>query len=75
MDRKTVSRWTNLLLNISAVLLIISGLGITEYRIVEGLTFGLLDKALSFRLHAILWIPFAVLLAIRLYLNFKGKNK
>jgi hypothetical protein len=69
MNKKIISKWVNLLLNIFAILLIISGLGITEYNIVEGLTFGLLNKAISFKLHTLLWIPFALLLIVRLYLN------
>jgi len=46
------------------ILLVISGLGITEYRTIEPLTFGLLSKSLSFRIHLQLWIPFLPLLAL-----------
>ncbi len=46
------------------ILLVISGLGITEYRTIEPLTLGLLSKSLAFRIHLQLWIPFLPLLAL-----------
>ena len=46
------------------IVLVISGLGITEYRTIESLTLGLLSKNLSFRIHLQLWIPFLLLLAL-----------
>ncbi|MCW4027753.1 MAG: hypothetical protein NWE76_09770 [Candidatus Bathyarchaeota archaeon] len=49
------------------ILLVISGLGITEFRTVESLTFGLLSKSLSFRIHLQLWIPFLPLLALHAF--------
>lgn len=49
-----------------AMALVISGLGITEFRVVEAITFGMLTKPLSFQLHTILWIPFLVLLAFHI---------
>lgn len=58
-----VVRW---LLAIVAIMLIITGLGITEFRIVGMLTLGLLGKALSFKLHTYLWILFTVLLAFHI---------
>ena len=52
-----------------ALLLVLTGLGITEYQAVGALTFGLLGKALSFQLHSILWIPFLVVLAAHVLLS------
>lgn len=43
-------------------LYVLTGLGITEYRIIELLTGGLLSKNLSFRIHLDLLIPFLVLM-------------
>ena len=57
-----------LLLTLS-LLLIVTGLGITQYQIVGAATFGLLGKALSFQLHDILWIPFLVVLAAHMVLS------
>jgi thiosulfate reductase cytochrome b subunit len=63
--RRLVS-WTLLAL---ALLLILTGLGITEFRTVDPLTFGLLGKALAFQLHSLLWIPFIIVLFLHLALS------
>ncbi|MDD1665080.1 MAG: hypothetical protein LUQ32_06960 [Methanomicrobiales archaeon] len=65
-DLRRVIGWILLAL---ALLLVITGLGITEFRTVEAVTFGLLGKALSFQLHSLLWIPFLVVLAAHLALS------
>jgi cytochrome b subunit of formate dehydrogenase len=57
--KKTI-RW---LLLVAVILYAITGFGITEFRTVENLTFGLLTKNVAFKIHEALWIPFAVLLA------------
>jgi uncharacterized membrane protein len=54
------------LLAILAVVLIFSGAGITEYRTVNALTFGLLGKLLYFKIHIYIWIPFTVLLFVHI---------
>jgi len=61
---KAIVHWSLLAL---VVLYFVTGLGITEYRTVEGLTFGLLTKTLSFKVHNNLWIPFLILLALHVY--------
>ena len=55
-----------LLLVVTAVY-VLTGFGITEYRIVEPLTLGLLSKALSFRVHLNLEIPFVILLLLHVF--------
>jgi thiosulfate reductase cytochrome b subunit len=57
------------LLLVLSILLVITGLGITEWRTVEALTFGLLQKSLAFQLHSILWIPFVAVLVVHLALS------
>jgi dolichol kinase len=52
------------------VLYVVTGLGITRFRTVETLTFGLLSKNLSFRIHDNLLIPFLVLLIIHISLPY-----
>lgn len=63
---------------------LISGLGITQYQIVEPLTLGLLTRNLALRIHDFLLAPFVVLLlvhvlfgpAARAYSHFKnGKHQ
>ena len=61
------------LLLVVTMLYIISGFGITEFRIVESITFGLLTKKLAFEIHEYLWIPFAVLLALHVSLHLAKK--
>ncbi|MDD1656259.1 MAG: hypothetical protein LUO87_02660 [Methanomicrobiales archaeon] len=68
--RRLVS-WTLLAL---ALLLVLTGLGITEFRTVEPLTFGLLGKNLSFQLHSLLWIPFLLVLLLHLALSCRVRR-
>ena len=63
--RKLV-HWSLLIL---AMVMVVSGLGITESRLIEAGTFGLLHKANAFKLHLALWIPFVLLLLIHLVLT------
>lgn len=49
--RHVVKRIVHLSLTVMTIAYIISGFGITEYRIVESLTLQLLTKTLSFRIH------------------------
>ncbi len=44
----------------------ITGFGITEFRTVEAVTFGLLTKNMSFKIHNNIWIPFVVLLILHI---------
>ncbi len=69
MERRALRRGVGWLLLALSLLLILSGLGITEYRIMEAATFGLLGKAPSFQLHILLWVPFLVVLAAHLALS------
>ena len=54
------------LLALVTILWLVTGFGITQYRIVEPLTFGLLTKNLSFRMHNSLTVPSLVILAVAL---------
>jgi len=60
---RAVIRW---LLLAAIILYVITGFGITEYRIVESLTFGLLTKNLAFRIHDGLIIPSMILLILHI---------
>ena len=64
-----------LLLAIVIVLYGVSGFGITEFRTVETLKFGLLTKNLAFKIHNNLEIPFITLLMLHLCLPFVFKWK
>ena len=58
-----------------ALLLIVTGLGITDWQIVEAVTFGLLTKALSFQLHNLIWIPFLAILAVHMLLSCRAGKR
>jgi cytochrome b subunit of formate dehydrogenase len=49
------------------VLYLLTGFGITEYRVVEQVTFGLLTKNLAFNIHNNLLVPFIILLGLHIY--------
>lgn len=69
MDREKLRKAVNYAFTLVTLLLLLSGLGITEYRIIEKVTFGILDKATSFQVHNGLWPVFTVLLVAHLYLS------
>jgi cytochrome b subunit of formate dehydrogenase len=67
------------LLTVLVIIYLITGFGITEYRIVEPLTFGLLTKSLAQKIHINLEIPFIILLILHIWLlpllkYFKSKK-
>jgi len=67
------------LLTVLVIIYLITGFGITEYRIFERLTFGLLTKSLAHQIHMGLAIPFIILLILHIWLMpllkyFKSKK-
>lgn len=57
-------------------LYLVSGFGITEFRIVDFLTFGVLNKAVAFIIHNSLFIPMLILLVLHIiqgYLSRKSR--
>jgi len=58
-----------------AVLFLLTGFGISEFRVVETITFGWLSKSWAFRLHDNLWIPFVVLLVLHICMPFVFKRR
>jgi cytochrome b561 len=72
-----IKRTTHWLLLVVTVLFLITGFGISEFRVVETITLGWLTKSWALKLHDNLWIPFVVLLVLHVCLPFifKGKPK
>jgi len=68
-----IKRIIQSLLLIVTIVYMVSGFGITEFRIVESITFGLFTKKLAFEIHEYLWIPFVVLLALHVFLPLAKK--
>jgi hypothetical protein len=60
---KKIIDWT---LYAATIVYLLTGLGITQYRITERLTFGLLSKSTSLNIHENLLLPFLALLSIHL---------
>jgi cytochrome b subunit of formate dehydrogenase len=69
---KRVVHW---LLVAVLVLYLLTGFGITEFRVVEQVTFGLLSKNVAFYIHNGLLIPFIVLLILHIYQGAKKSAK
>ncbi len=61
---KRIIHW---LLAALVIIYLVTGFGITEFRTVETLTLGLLTKALAFKIHNNLWIPFVLLLGLHVF--------
>ena len=73
--RSIIKRMVACLLAITTLVFLVSGFGITEFRVVEPATLGLLTKPVAFKLHEFIWIPFLVLLAVHIYLGITGRKK
>ena len=67
LSQKLIKQATIWLLVIVLALYFLTGFGITEYRVVENITFGLLPKNLAFKIHEVLWIPFLVFLVLHIF--------
>ncbi len=63
------------LLVILTVLYVVTGFGITEFRIVDTLTFGLLNKNLAFKIHNGLTIPAAIVLILHILVNIISRQR
>jgi thiosulfate reductase cytochrome b subunit len=70
MDSEKLRKSVHYGFTLVTILMLLSGLGITEYRIMEKISFGVLGKATSFQVHNGLWLLFTVLLVAHIYLSF-----
>ena len=74
IPRRTLEKATHRLLTVAIILYVVSGYGITEFRVVERITFGLFSKPLAFRMHSILTVPFLVLLGLHIYFTYRKRS-
>ena len=74
ITRRTLEKATHRLLTVAIILYVVSGYGITEFRVVERITFGLFSKPLAFRMHSILTVPFLVLLGLHIYFTYRKRS-
>ena len=58
------------LVTIFIIVYIFTGLGITNYQIIEAVTFGGLSKLGAYQLHSLLLFPFIVVLTLHIALSF-----
>ena len=67
-NQQLVKKSIQWILTALVIIYLITGFGITEYRIVEPLTFGLLTKSLAQKIHISIEIPFIVFLISHIWL-------
>jgi len=78
-NQQLVRRSIHWILTALVIVYLITGFGITEYRIVEPLTLGLLTKSLAQRIHINIEIPFIIFLVLHIWLlpllkHFRSKK-
>lgn len=73
MNNHNVKKQVQYALFVATVLIIISGIGITEPQIITPLTLGFMGKLMAYRIHTLLWGPFTVLFIIHVALNLPGR--
>jgi len=64
---------THILLTVVIILFIITGYGITNYHIIETITFGALSKPDSYQIHSALVIPLIILLIMHISFSVQKK--
>jgi len=67
-NRQLVRKSIQWILTALVIIYLITGFGITEHRIVEPLTFGLLTKSLAQKIHISIEIPFIIFLILHIWL-------
>ena len=75
MNSRIVKRAVHYGLTALIIIMLFSGFGITEYRTVEPLTAGVFTQGGAFWLHSLLAIPFAVLLAVHMYITLGPRRR
>jgi len=67
---KRILHWS---LTAVTILYLVSGFAITQFRVAQTITFGLLTKPVAFKIHNNLWIPFLVLLALHIFFALRRR--
>jgi Ni,Fe-hydrogenase I cytochrome b subunit len=67
-NKQLIRRSVHWVLTALVIVYLVTGFGITEYRIVEPITFGLLTRSLAQRIHMSMEIPFIVFLILHIWL-------
>jgi cytochrome b subunit of formate dehydrogenase len=75
MKASSLRKITHWLLLILIIIYIISGLGILYFRIISAITFGLLTKTMSLKIHNNLLIPFLIVLIFHIFLSLRFRKR
>lgn len=70
MDKKTFKKTVHLTLIILVMVVIVSGLGIGYYQIINTITIGLLSKDLAFKIHTLIFVPFLIVLLLHSFMSW-----
>jgi cytochrome b subunit of formate dehydrogenase len=75
MVNQKIKKLVHWIFAIVTIIFILTGFGITEYRLVEQFTFGLLTKSLSFEIHTLAWPFFVILFVAHIFLAVGNANR
>lgn len=71
MEKRAIKQWIHFTLTAVTSLYVITGIGISDHRLMESLSLGLLTKERSFWIHGNLLQLFAVLLFLHIYFKVR----
>ena len=71
MEKRTIKQWTHFTLTVVTSLYVTTGIGISDHRLMESLSLGLLTKERSLWIHGNLLQLFAVLLFLHIYFKVR----
>jgi thiosulfate reductase cytochrome b subunit len=71
MDKKLIRKIVHWGLLVIIIIFIITGLGITRYRVTESITLGLLTKPIAYQIHSYLILPLIVFLYLHILFTWK----
>jgi len=74
MDKKLVRKIVHWGLLVIIIISIITGLGIANFRVVRAITFGLLNKPVSYMIHSFLIFPLVIFLYLHILFTRKKKR-
>jgi len=71
LEKRTIRRWIHFTLTVVTALYVTTGIGISDHRLMESLSLGLLTKERSLWLHGNLLQLFTVLLFLHIYFKVR----
>ena len=71
---RKIREWIHLLLTVFTGLFVVSGLGISDYQLIGAITLGIMNKAVSQRIHETLLYPFTFLLFLHIYYTWLSRR-